>query len=41
VFFMTDVVGSTALWESHGQVMPVVLARHDEGRFAQTARNGL
>lgn len=27
---MTDVVGSTALWESHGEVMPAVLARHDE-----------
>ncbi|MDX2381265.1 MAG: hypothetical protein QNM02_16075, partial [Acidimicrobiia bacterium] len=27
---MTDVVGSTALWESHQQMMPAVLARHDE-----------
>ena len=27
---MTDVVGSTALWESHEQAMPAVLARHDE-----------
>ena len=30
VFLMTDVVGSTALWESHQQMMPAVLARHDE-----------
>jgi predicted ATPase len=27
---MTDVVGSTALWESHEPVMPATLARHDE-----------
>lgn len=30
VFLMTDVVGSTALWESHEAVMPATLARHDE-----------
>ena len=30
VFLMTDVVGSTALWESHEQAMPAVLERHDE-----------
>ena len=30
VFLMTDVVGSTALWEAHEQAMPAVLARHDE-----------
>ena len=27
---MTDVVGSTALWESYEPVMPAVLERHDE-----------
>ncbi len=30
VFLMTDVVGSTALWEQFGDEMPDVLARHDE-----------
>jgi predicted ATPase/class 3 adenylate cyclase len=30
VFLMTDVVGSTGLWEAHEQVMPAVLARHDD-----------
>ena len=30
VFLMTDVVGSTALWESHEAAMPTTLARHDE-----------
>lgn len=30
VFLMTDVVGSTALWELHENLMPTVLARHDE-----------
>jgi predicted ATPase/class 3 adenylate cyclase len=30
VFVMTDVVGSTALWESHGDVMRDALEVHDE-----------
>lgn len=30
VFLMTDVVGSTALWEAHEPAMPAVLARHDD-----------
>jgi predicted ATPase/class 3 adenylate cyclase len=30
VFLMTDVVGSTGLWEAHEPVMPAVLARHDD-----------
>ncbi len=30
VFLMTDVVGSTSLWELFGDEMPAVLARHDE-----------
>jgi len=30
VFLMTDVVGSTGLWERHEREMPAVLARHDE-----------
>ena len=30
VFLMAHVVGSTALWESHEQAMPAILARHDE-----------
>ena len=30
VFLMTDVVGSTGLWERHESAMPKVLARHDD-----------
>ena len=30
VFLMTNVVGSTGLWEAHEPVMPAVLARHDD-----------
>lgn len=30
VFLMTDVVGSTSLWEQFGDEMPEVLARHDD-----------
>jgi predicted ATPase/class 3 adenylate cyclase len=30
VFVMTDVVGSTALWEAHGDLMPDALAQHDQ-----------
>ena len=30
VFLMTDVVGSTALWERHEHAMPTVSTRHDE-----------
>ncbi len=30
VFLMTDVVGSTGLWEKHESAMPKVLARHDD-----------
>jgi predicted ATPase/class 3 adenylate cyclase len=28
-FLFTDIAGSTRLWEQHGVVMPLVLARHD------------
>lgn len=30
VFVMTDVVGSTALWETHGDAMRAALEVHDE-----------
>ena len=29
-FLFTDLVASTRLWETHGEVMRVALARHDE-----------
>lgn len=30
VFLMTDVVGSTAMWEEFAELMPELLARHDQ-----------
>ena len=30
IFVMTDVVGSTSLWDTHGDAMADALATHDE-----------
>lgn len=40
VFLMTDVVGSTGLWEAHAPVMPAVLARHDDIVHGAVAASG-
>ncbi|HMQ27210.1 MAG TPA: adenylate/guanylate cyclase domain-containing protein, partial [Acidimicrobiales bacterium] len=40
-FLFTDLEGSTALWEAHGEAMRVALARHDElVRTAVAAHGG-
>ena len=41
VFVMTDVVGSTKLWDEHPEAMPEALARHDHLiQSAMTAHDG-
>jgi predicted ATPase/class 3 adenylate cyclase len=39
-FLMTDVEGSTVLWEKYPEVMPLALARHDEIMSAGIAAHG-
>lgn len=40
MFVMTDVVGSTALWEAHGDAMGAALAEHDRVVHGAMAVNG-